>query len=176
MRKRSDTFSHPTFDGALTQDCMSSEESCDEYTDPSPSGTMGKVQVFRVRGIPWRSHRLLRFYALLDEEERLDIERGVKHRRNVIKKDKNLVEYKDLSVMPPEGVASWMISKRWRKELSMYNEDLLKSLDQLVVDPQGFDWSHYDALGVETEDEPEDHDRHIPRSDASYSLANALSH
>jgi len=176
IKKRSEAFSHPTFDSTLMQDCMSSEESCDERDDTPPTGTLEKVQVLRVRGLPWRSHRLLRFYAILDEQERREVEFGLKNIRRISKKDRCAGEFKDISTMPPKGVASWMISRRWVKQLSMYNEDLLKSLEDLVVDPAGFDWDQYDVLGVETEDEMDDQERYIPRSDTSYSLANALSH
>ena len=68
MRKRTEAFAHPTFDGALKTECMSSEESGEEFTEAAhPSGAHTKVQVLRRRGLPWRSSRLMRFYSILDE-------------------------------------------------------------------------------------------------------------
>ena len=60
-RKNVGAFSQPTFDGALQQECMSSEESDGE--EPAPAGGSAEtVQAFRTRGLSWRSARLLRFY------------------------------------------------------------------------------------------------------------------
>ena len=64
----------PAFDGALQLDCMSSEESGGE--EPAPVGQGAEtVQVFRTRGLAWRSARLLRMYAVLDTQDKLDKDR-----------------------------------------------------------------------------------------------------
>lgn len=157
---------------------MSSEESCDEYVEPAyPPGALNNVQVLRVRGLPWRSSRLLRFYATLDAEESAEqmLLMSNKSRRPLARKERCIGPPKDGFIMPPQGVACWMISRRWVRENQDAHPDLGQLLKELVSDPPGFDWQSFDALGEESEDEssgvPE---RFIPRSDTSYSLAHAL--
>lgn len=157
---------------------MSSEESCDEFVEPTyPSGVLSNVQVLRVRGLPWRSSRLLRFYATLDAEESAEQmpELSNKPRRPLTRKERCIGPPKDGFIMPPRGVATWMISRRWIRENQDAHPDLEQLLKELVSDPPGFDWETFDALGEESEDElPEVPERFIPRSDTSYSLAHAL--
>lgn len=179
-RKKLEVFSHSTFDPALRQDCMSSEESCDEYVEHvSPSGASVKVQVLRIRGLPWRSQRLSRFYATLDNEETIEEATGIpnKPRRPWPRKERCIGPPKDGFCMPPKGIASWMVSRKWvRDNLAAHPnlEDLLKGV---VIDFPDFDWRTFDALGAESEAEDlNTHDTYIPRSDTSYSLAHALAH
>ncbi|KAH8105950.1 hypothetical protein BXZ70DRAFT_405400 [Cristinia sonorae] len=174
-RKRIGAFSHPTFDGALQPECMSSEESCDESIEsPHPSGAQTSLQVLRIRGLQWRSSRLLRFYTLLDHEENLD--RNLKAKRIQPRtKERCLGPPKDGFHLPPRGVSSWMVSRKWVREAGDAHPDLGELLKGLLVDSPGFDWDHFDLLGVESEEELESHGHEeIPRSEISYSLAHAL--
>ncbi|OCH92899.1 hypothetical protein OBBRIDRAFT_772531 [Obba rivulosa] len=176
-RKRLENFSHPTFDGALQQDCMSSEESCDEPVGPiTRSGTREKAQFLRIRGLPWRSTRLLRFFAILDAEERAD--RSTKPKRGVGRKERAVGPLKEGMLLPPKGVASWMVSQRWMQGILSARPDIAATLEEIIVDPPGFDWSQFFALGAESDDEMEREEiaagQHIPRSDTSYSLQYAL--
>ncbi len=169
-------FSHPTFDGALMTECMSSEESCEEYTEPThPSGAHTKVQVLRRRGLPWRSSRLMRLYSILDEEDQ--VERSFKPKRGIGRKERCIGPMKDGFYMPPKGVGSWMVSQRWIRAMRMTHPDLLELLKDTVVDPPGFDWDKFEGLGEESGEEPEEPEPepgYVPRSDTSYSLVHAL--
>ena len=55
--------------------------------------------------------------------------------------------------LPPTGVANWMISRRWLRDMQAVHPDTLELLEGIVVDPPGFDWNQFDALGYESEDE-----------------------
>lgn len=153
---------------------MSSEESCDEYPElQHPSGS-DSVQVLRIRGLPWRSSRLLRFYQILDEDEKVD--RTLKAKRVVVRaKERCLGPPKDGFHLPPKGVSTWMVSRRWIRETRDAHPDLGELLKNLVIDPSGFDWGHFDILGMDSEEELESREhQEIPRSEISYSLAHAL--
>ncbi|CAL1700915.1 unnamed protein product [Somion occarium] len=175
MRGKLETFSHATFDPALQPECMSSEESCEEYSEPSGSGGgRTKVQVLRVRGLPWRSSRLLRFYTILDESQKLEgTGTGTKPKRVPSRKERCLGPPKDEFQLPPKNIASWMLSRRWLKELRIEQPATADAMKHYIVDPPGFDWDKFDMLGVETEEESEP-EQYIPRSDTSYALAHAL--
>lgn len=149
-----DAFAHSTFDGAFQPDCMSSEESCDEYEGSLPSGMQTSVQVLRMRGLPWRSTRLLRLYAHLDEDEKVD--RSLKIKRNQGRtKERCLGPPKDGFHLPPKGVATWMVSQRWARETRDAHPDVGELLKGLVVDPPGFDWDRFDLLGMDSDEELE---------------------
>jgi len=174
-RKRMDVFSHPIFDGAFQPECMSSEESCDEDLELSHLPAVGtSVQVLRMRGLPWRSSRLLRFYTHLDEEEKVD--RSLKAKRIQGRtKERCLGPPKDGFHLPPKGISTWMVSQRWVRETRDAHPDLGELLKELVMDPPGFDWQQFDLLGMDSEEEHESHGHEeIPRSEISYSLAHAL--
>ncbi|TCD70829.1 hypothetical protein EIP91_001519 [Steccherinum ochraceum] len=173
-RQRLPVFSHATFNGALQPECMSSEESCDEYSDTSlPPGADPSVQVLRIRGLSWRSSRLTRLYSHLDEDEKVD--RSLKAKRPQPRRERCLGPPKDGFHLPPKGVSSWMISQRWVREAREAHPDLVEILKGLVVDPPGFNWGEFDLLGLDSEDELESHGHvEIPRSEISYSLAHAL--
>ncbi|KAI0089262.1 hypothetical protein BDY19DRAFT_944941 [Irpex rosettiformis] len=186
QRKKLGMFAHSTFDPALLLECMSSDESCDEHVEEVyPTSERSKVQLFITRGPTWRSSRLVRFYSLLDAEdvaEQLQLGSASvfasnKHRRPLPRKERRVGPPKDGLIMPPQGVASWMISRRWVKETSETHPDLEGVLEGLVEDSPGFDWGGFDVLGEESEEEGEqevEEEEFIPRSDTSYSLAHAL--
>jgi hypothetical protein len=138
-------FEHIIFDGALQPECMSSEESDCDDDDNHSSGRL------RTRGLPWRSSRLKRFYGTLDEEEWLD--KSTKPKRGVGKKERYAGPPKEGLCMPPKGVASWMISKRWIKQQSASHPDLVDVLKNIVEDPPEDDLSQVGVLGEESGDE-----------------------
>lgn len=137
-----DTFEHVTFDGALQLECMSSEESDQDASAPSPG-------MLRTRGFLWRSSRLTRFYGTLDDEEKAD--KFYKPKRGLGKKERRTGPPKEGFHLPPKGVATWMISRRWVKASQMQYPDLPEVLAKLVLDPPGFDWNQFDALGEESD-------------------------
>lgn len=135
-------FSHPTFDGALHLDCMSSEESDQEQSSEGLS--------LHVRPLPWRSTRLVRFYQTLDEEH-LSTN---KPKGGAGKKEKVMGPMKEgYLILPPKGVSYWMVSKRWLRSMRAVHKDLEDWLKPLLVDPPGFDWGACTELGEETDDE-----------------------
>ena len=146
MRERTQAFAHATFDSAMGLECMSSEES----EEDSKPGVM-KDKVLKVRGIPWRSNRLLKFYSVLDEDDRLD--KSMKPKRGLGRCDRNEGLPKDVLTIPPKGVANWMISRRWLRDVQLVHPDVIRAVQELVYDPPGFDWRKFDALGYETDDE-----------------------
>lgn len=127
-------FEHVTFDGALQIECMSSEESEVE----EETGTT----FFRIRGFPWRSLRLQRFFDALDEEDKVD--NTQRPRRGVGRRERIRGPAKEGILVPPKGVASWMISKGWVRMMEV-------SHGENVVDPSGFEWGQSDLLGPESE-------------------------
>jgi hypothetical protein len=131
-----------TFDGAFQPECMSSEES---DADSSPSG------VLRTRGYLWRSSRLTRFYYILDDKD--DADRLTKPKRGVGRKGRYPGPPKDGFHLPPKGVATWMISKRWVKASQMRYTDLPNTLNELVDEPPGFNWDQFDVLGDESDED-----------------------
>jgi hypothetical protein len=140
-------FEHVTFDGALQQDCMSSEES-DTELDPQSAQS---VTILRTHGYAWRSKRLLRFYEILDEEERTDS--SAKLKRGVGKRERRVGSLKEGFSLPPEGTATWMISKRWYKSSLTTRPDLSTLLGKRITDTPDFDWPNFDELGDESSDE-----------------------
>ncbi len=170
---------------------MSSEESCDEYVEEGyPTGERHRVQIFNIRGPMWRSSRLLRFYAILDAEDAAEQEQmqllnsgigssstAIKPRKLPSRKERRLGPPKDGFIMPPRGVASWMVSRRWIRENCVARPDFEGLLGELVQESDGpaFDWEALDLLGGESEveEQEEEEEQFIPRSDTS-SLAHAL--
>ena len=146
-------FEHITFDGAMQVECMSSEES-DFETDPVSSKSSA---ILRTQGYTWRSARLLSFFSVLDEEEKEDI--SAKPKRGLGRKERRVGPPREEFCLPPQGIASWMISRRWYKSSLNIYPDLPETLSKLVVDPLGFDWTDFHELGEESansEDEDED--------------------
>ncbi|TFY83941.1 hypothetical protein EWM64_g58 [Hericium alpestre] len=148
VRAKTEAFTHATFNGAMQIDCMSSEESEDEQVEADSSKP--KAKKLMVRGIPWRSTRMLRYYGMLDEDDK--VEKGLKPKR-APRQDRNEGPPKAGFHMPPKGVASWMVSRRWLRDLQLSHPELVGLLNDIVVDPPGFDWNQFDALGYESEDE-----------------------
>jgi len=146
-RNKIETFEHVTFDGALQLDCMSSEES-DYEIDPH---SFQPTAYLKTHGYGWRSTRLLRFYYALDEEERIDS--STKPKRGQGKKERRIGLNKEDFSLPPPGVATWMISRRWYKASLATHPDLPNSLSKLIDDPVGFDWTNFHELGDESADE-----------------------
>ncbi|KAL0949389.1 hypothetical protein HGRIS_009453 [Hohenbuehelia grisea] len=139
-------FDHVVFDGAFHIDCMSSEESEFEGNDQS--------DVFRTRGYAWRSTRLNQFYITLDEKDRHI--QASKPKRGHNKKDRVPGPLKEDFQLPPKGVSTWMVSKRWISEAQQVHEDLLDALKRRIIDPAEVDESRFEMLGDDSElEEPE---------------------
>jgi len=146
-RNKIEAFEHVVFDGALQVECMSSEES--EIEEDPVAGS--RTSVLRIRRLPWRSTRLQRLFDILDEEDKAD--NSQKPRRGVGRKERSQGPPKEGVFLPPQGVATWMISKRWICEMQASHLEVLTRLKDIVLDPVGFDWSQFHALGEESEDE-----------------------
>ncbi|KDQ64637.1 hypothetical protein JAAARDRAFT_145597 [Jaapia argillacea MUCL 33604] len=146
-----DAFAHSTFDGALQMECMSSEESFDDDSEGGGGAGQERAQILRVRGLPWRSTRIQKFFGVLDDDDKL--EKSMKPRRGNGRKERCLGPPKNEFCMPPKGVASWMISRRWIRAMEMSHPDLLELLKDVIVDPPGFDWNQFHGLGEESGDE-----------------------
>ncbi|TFK43658.1 hypothetical protein BDQ12DRAFT_731647 [Crucibulum laeve] len=142
-------FEHVIFDGALQIECMSSDESDFEQdpVSPRPPGLLC------TRGYTWRSSRLVKFYSILDDEDRLD--KSEKPKRGLGKKERFTGPAKPGFHLPPQGVASWMISKQWYNLTIKDRPNLPETLKKLVDDSNGFDWENFHDLGNETDSEHE---------------------
>ena len=176
-RKNIPALYPPALDGGLQLDCMSSEESEGEEPAPSDQGhRVESVQVFRTRGLAWRSARLVRMYALLDTQDKLD--KSFKPKRGVGRRVRCEGPLKEGFLLPPKGVAEWMVSQRWIREMEVDRPDLRDILHDLIIErgqPEGEDTRL--LLGPEMSDEEETqvapvNYAHV--SDTSYSLYNAL--
>ncbi|EGN93014.1 hypothetical protein SERLA73DRAFT_190145 [Serpula lacrymans var. lacrymans S7.3] len=164
-RNRLEAFEHITFDGAFQVECMSSEES------EAEEDALGNRSIFlRVRGFPWRSTRLQRFFDMLDEEETFD--KTLKPKRGTGRKERCAGPMKDGFLLPPKGVANWMISRRWMNQMRISQCDVLDLLRDAVIDPPGFDWNQFRALGDESEDEIQNHMGHASGMQDSAQLYN----
>lgn len=149
---------------------MSSEES---EVETDSTGELRTV-VLRVRGYSWRSVRLQRFFDALDTQDRET--NAQKPRRGVGRKERYRGPPKEHLVLPPKGVASWMISKRWMGYVQESHSEVLGMLKGVAVDPDGFDWSYLHPLGDESGDEGWPTVYYRPLADSSSSLQNALTH
>jgi len=139
---------------------MSSEESDFE---PDPHSTE-PCSILRSRGYAWRSTRLLRFYDTLDEEERRTY--GKKPKRGQGKKERREGPNKDEFILPPQGVATWMINRRWYKASLTTHRNFQTILNKRIVEPEGFNWELFHHLGDESVDEGEITSQQ-PQSDSS---------
>lgn len=146
-RNKIEAFEHVIFDGALQVECMSSEES--EIEEDLVVGS--RTTSLRVRGFPWRSTRLLRFFDILDDYDKVDSSQ--KPRRGIGRRERFHGLPKEGLILPPKGVATWMISKRWISVMQASHLEVLSGLKDIVLDPVGFDWSQFHVLGEESEDE-----------------------
>ncbi|KAI0650325.1 hypothetical protein C8Q79DRAFT_1006604 [Trametes meyenii] len=172
-RRQIDAFAQPVFEVALQPECMSSEESDGEFVENDE-----KVQVFRTRGPSWRSARLLRYYAVLDDQDRH--EKSMKPKRGIGRRLRREGPPKDGFSLPPKGVARWMVSRKWLRETEEMRPDLAVTLRDTIVDEVDQESEVTQALlgGEESEDEstrgPPQAEVHAHVSDTSYSLQNAL--
>ena len=125
---------------------MSSEESEEE----EDAATGARTTLFRIRGLPWRSVRLQRFFEILDEEDKVD--NAQRPRRGVGRRERVAGPPKEGMLVPPRGVASWMVSKRW---LGAVGGEVGGMVAEAVVDLAGFDsdGARFDGLGAESEAE-----------------------
>lgn len=146
-------FEDLVFDPALQIECMSSEES--DWEDGIRS-----ADTLRTRGYSWRSTRLLNFYNELDLEEMSD--KSTRPKRGVGKRLRVTGPVQE-SVLPPKGVATWMISRRWYKVTKATYPDLPERLQALVIDESG----QWDSGRVKILGEESDSDKSIPSPDAS---------
>jgi hypothetical protein len=141
-------FGHLAFDGAFQLDCLSSEESDQEQSSSrSPNSRSTKLTV---HPLPWRSKRLVAFFAMLDARHDVHIKdlpkRGVGRRARVDGQPR------DAGRMPPRGVQRWMISKKWWRETEVEVKDLETVLDK---SGPGEDELDLGALGLADESEDE---------------------
>ncbi|KAI0638065.1 hypothetical protein C8Q77DRAFT_1153750 [Trametes polyzona] len=172
-RKKLGAFAQPAFEAALHQDCMSSEESDGEYVEDGE-----KVQVFRTRGPSWRSARLRRYFAVLDDHDRA--EKSFKPKRGVGRRVRREGPPKDGLFLPPKGIVRWMVSRRWLQETEATRPDLVDTLRELIVDvvEQETEVTRVLLGSEESEDEAQQGlpgpDAYAHVSDTSYSLQNAL--
>ncbi|KAG9317452.1 hypothetical protein JVU11DRAFT_1652 [Chiua virens] len=153
-RNKIAAFEHVTFDGALQMECMSSEES--EVEEDASNGT--QTTLFRIRGFPWRSLRLQRFFDVLDEEDKLD--NMQRPRRGVGRRERIPGPAKEGILVPPKGVASWMISKRWLRVMQGSHVEVVGIVNENVVDGVGF--GGCGVLGEESEEEGLNMESEVP--------------
>lgn len=153
---------------------MSSEESGDEGAAGPDSPPLC------IRGVAWRSSRLLYFYAVLDADDGPDELFQVdgmlvnKPRRISPRKERYQGPPKDVFHLPPKGVASWMISRRWINELRHTRPDVSDSLKDCIIDYPSFDWDNFHALGDESEEEFEPHPGYTPAPNMGFSYGHSF--
>ncbi|KAF5322294.1 hypothetical protein D9619_000507 [Psilocybe cf. subviscida] len=134
------------FDPALLRECMSSDES-DVEVDPA---TQVKVDICRSRGPAWRSGRLVNFYKVLEDNKVVDP--NVRPKGGVGKKrPRRAGPPKAEFILPPKGVAPWMVSRRWVEKARKTYADLDSVLGKLVADEYVLDGEMYEELGDESE-------------------------
>ena len=185
-REKNESYSHPTFDGAFQLECMSSEESEDgsasgDQLQQRSSGRAPKSAIIRVRGLGWRSSRLVKLFHILDEAGQNDpalsstLPRGDKGKQKMTGEIKDRNKAGDL-VLPPKGISFWMVSRRWVGRANPVRRDLDDLLRGLIVEHPGFDWRVGAAvLGHESETEEESWYR-MQQYNSSSSLQYALTH
>jgi len=185
-RERNESYSHPTFDGAFQLECMSSEESEDgsvsgDQPQPRSSGRAPKSAIIRVRGLGWRSSRLVKFFHILDEAGQNDPALSSTLPRGDKGKQKMTGETKDRNragafVLPPKGISSWMISRRWVRRANLVHGDLGSTLRGLIIEHPGFDWRVGTVIPGPESDAEEESRYHMQQYNSSSSLQYALAH
>ncbi|KAJ4497820.1 hypothetical protein C8R41DRAFT_758793 [Lentinula lateritia] len=140
-RLRIPNFERATFDGALQLECMSSEESDD--------ADVSKHTTLYTRGYLWRSSRLLHFFHALDQEDMAVPKRGSAKMNRAIGTPKESIG------LPPKGVSSWMISRRWIRATQVKQPDLSEALERLVCGSPNLPPETVFQLGEESEEEEE---------------------
>lgn len=94
------------------------------------SGGEDGNDVLYAQGYAWRSRRLLCLYSVLDIEAAADGEPQTRR-----KKTRIAGRHKEGLYLPPKGVASWMISRRWLSDLQTTNPDSLQQVYAAIEDP-----------------------------------------
>lgn len=157
---------------------MSSEESCDDNDIGGNEGgrPQDRRKVLRIRKLPWRSLRLQRFYAMLDDEDLAD--KSTKPKRGNGRIERIIGPAKDPSVSPPMGTSRWMVSKNWVRLIQCTCPNLVQVAVALASTPDGFDGNECAVLGNESDDDADlqeiaQLDRQITVSETS-SLQHAL--
>ena len=181
-REKNESYSHPAFNGAFQLECMSSEESEDEdQPQRRSSGRAPKSAIIRVRGLGWRSSRMVKLFHILDEAGQNDpalsstLPRGDKGKQKVTGETKDTDKTGNF-VLPPKGVSVWMISRKWVRRANLANGELGILLRELIVEHPGFDWRAETAmLGQESDNEGESRYR-MQQYNSSSSLQYALAH
>ncbi|VDB90152.1 unnamed protein product [Peniophora sp. CBMAI 1063] len=181
-RKRKAEFSDRRFDGAMQVDCMSSEES-DAEDAGAPTARVGAgagtggddSKTLVLRGRPWRSSRLLRFYGALDAEDHRYVD--MRPRRGVGRRLRKEGEPRE-KALPPSGVSRWMVSRRWMARMQREDPLALEALEFADDEADNADWSRYEMLGYESEDEEagflDERGAQVARNAPNYSLMGAL--
>jgi hypothetical protein len=147
-RKRVNSFDHVTFDNAFHLECLSSEES-DQEQIPSSSGCSSALTL-TIHPLPWRSARLIAFYALLDAQHLAHAQSQPK--RGVGRKARIVGSPRAEDRMPPRGVRRWMVSKRWWTEMETRVGDLESLLEGPKENEVMIDWQALE-LGSESEED-----------------------
>jgi hypothetical protein len=164
-RKHLSAFAHATFDSALQMRCISSDESnSDAENCVSEADADARTAAFISHPPPWRSRRLGQLYKTLDEAATLNDKssrtraRGAGRRSRVAGAPRQAPATSSHGVvLPPAGLPSWMISKRWRKDASGRLKNAGRLLGAILQDRKDdFDWQTFDLLGSESESESED--------------------
>ncbi|KZV64826.1 hypothetical protein PENSPDRAFT_639132 [Peniophora sp. CONT] len=168
-RKRKAGFDDRRFDGAMQVDCMSSEES-----DAEDSAALaGRPLV--LHGRAWRSGRLLRYYGALDAEDHRWVD--MRPRRGVGRRIRKEGEPRERA-LPPPGVSRWMVSRRWMARMQREDPLALEALEFADDEGDNEDWSRFEMLGYESEDEEagflDERGAQVARNAPSYSLMGAL--
>lgn len=120
---------------------MSSEESDD--------ADVSKHTTLYTRGYLWRSSRLLHFFHALDQEDMAVPKRGSAKMNRAIGTPKESIG------LPPKGVSSWMISRRWIRATQVKQPDLSEALERLVCGSPNLPPETVFQLGEESEEEEE---------------------
>lgn len=185
-REKNESYSHPTFNGAFQLECISSEESEDDSApgdqpQQRSSGRAPKSAIIRVRGLGWRSSRLVKLFYILDEAGQNDPALSSTLPRGDKGKQKMTGEAKDTDktgaiILPPKGISLWMISRKWVKRVNPAHGDLGVLLRGLIVEHPGSDrWVETTALGHGSDTEEESRYR-MQQYNSSSSLQYALAH
>jgi hypothetical protein len=109
--------------------------------------------------LPWRSHRLEQFYALLDEASLFRPNATANRARGATRRPRKRGPAKTATrnpyglVLPPKGLPSWMISKNWRQGAEKRLKHTQGLLPQMLDEQDGvqLDEDVLKMLGSESE-------------------------
>jgi len=167
-------------------ECMSSEESEDgsvsgDQPQQRSSGRAPKSAIIRVRGLGWRGSRLVKLFHILDEVGQNDpalsstLPRGDKHKQKMMGEAKD-TNHAGTFVLPPRGVSSWMVSRRWVRRANLTHSDLGNTLRGLIVEHPGFDWQIGTVIPGQESDTEEESMYLMQQYNSFSSLQYALAH